>query len=82
MDKSAVPSEEVLNRFLDLAATNATGANPYPSCRPIDQRANRLQIRAKYTFRPIVGVAHGVARGMMFTAQVANSGHNRLPCEW
>jgi hypothetical protein len=68
-----------LYRFLDLAATNATGADTDPARRAVDQGPDGLQIRSKYPSRSVIGMADIIAGGMMLPADLADPGHSSAP---
>ena len=42
---------------MDLAATNAIGADAYPLGGAVDQGADGLQVRTEHPFRAVVGMA-------------------------
>jgi hypothetical protein len=68
-----------LYRFLDLAATDATGADTDPARRAVDQGPDGLQIRSKYPSRSVIGMADIIAGGMMLPAHLADPGHSSAP---
>ena len=68
-----------LDRFFDLAAPNATGADADAPRRAVDQGSNRLQIRSKDPSRSVVRMANIVAGGVMLPAHLANPCHSSAP---
>ena len=72
-------SQPALDRFVDLAAANATGADADALRRAVDQGSNRLQIRSKHPSRTVIRMANIVAGGVMFPADLADPGHSSAP---
>ena len=75
---------ESLNCFFDSgpfgnqAAFDAVGADANPTCRAVHQGSDGLQVRAKYSLRPVISMTHVIAHGMTFGAQITNPSHTTL----
>jgi hypothetical protein len=68
-----------LDRFLDLATTQAASADPDALCLTVDQRPDRLEVGFEDPFGLVVGVTDVMAGLTTLAAEIACECHGDTP---